>query len=1158
MKNLEKPRNMREAEAGFVGTGDCSVNCKGFRVFRGFFLLCITTLLTAPAHAQGKAWTITLEEPTGIFRRDAEVVSIRRSFAVGEVRPDSLYVTGPDGRTLITQIAVESRHPDGSVQAAEILFQASIIPGERPVYRLVTAHTPRLGAPNAAMIARRIGVGRIEMANERFGVILNLGYEGTQPALVAAYNKSAGEMRILNLIDTSPDVTEPLPFGQRSAGFGTFLSTNGNQSSRIGRFDEVEIIESGPLRARVKVSGARHADRRETWEFIWYANSPVLRWRTSLDEPQRGANYGIFFSCISASPYLPFDRWMEGIELRFPDGWETDNPPDHRIGGRDMADLPGRHIVYYQREENYGAFGLFEIDEQLEWKGAGARQFFASKRLDSSAASTEIALSFPRWKGTETVVEARHEYRKFRQPILAVTSSVSEPTDIARSSELIPLINEVPIDELRRAITERVAEFSLDGKWRLNSAEKSEGEKSGFHRADFDDRNWKEVNVPGSVHTQILEAPKYFTREAEWISEKEWWYRRSFDAPPNLAGRRLILRFEATDYYADVYLNGELLGRHEGYIDPYEFDVASRLKFDAPNQLTVRVWTPVSYYWRHRPYTVKGSYGAVDQKPDNITALGITRSVRLIGVGAVRISEVAIDTKLNRDGSADVVVDVEYDSSENVDNARIELMLTPKNFEAPDALRLNAPEQLSAGINRRRYVLRVARPELWWTWDHGRPNLYTLTAKAGINGVLSDAYSHAVGIREIEHIDWKFYLNGKRIFIRGTNYYYHLFQSEVRRSDYERDYKLMQAMNVNMVRLHCNFSNPEFYDLADELGILVWQDYLEAWYPEDRAFSLKAAALYDPHIKYVRNHPSVAIWATSDEESLENYRDLTKHLEPRLYIHDPQRRPVQRSTGRYGDAHVYEGWYGGTIWAYATMTEKFVSELGATALPNYDSLMKFLPNAWPISEHQDEWVFHKLQIFEAMRAWGEPGAKTLQEYIPQTQDYVARLFQLAIERMRRTKYKPAGGILHFHAVDLWPSVTMAAVDFYRQPTKSFYTVQRSFQMVLPSFAYDRDAWASGETIKTELWIVNDHLYELNDVRVSWRLVDENGREVEKGAWTGSRLNLEADSSRKLQDLTIRAGTPGRYTLWAQVLDSQGGKISENNYEFEVKTGGEAR
>jgi hypothetical protein len=67
----------------------------------------------------------------------------------------------------------------------------------------------------------------------------------------------------------------------------------------------------------------------------------------------------------------------------------------------------------------------------------------------------------------------------------------------------------------------------------------------------------------------------------------------------------------------------------------------------------------------------------------------------------------------------------------------------------------------------------------------------------------------------------------------------------------------------------------------------VWQDYLEAWYPEDRAFSLKAARLYDPLIRYVRNHPCVASWTTCDEESLENYRDLTKHLAPRPALLDP-------------------------------------------------------------------------------------------------------------------------------------------------------------------------------------------------------------------------------------------------------------------------------
>ncbi len=78
----------------------------------------------------------------------------------------------------------------------------------------------------------------------------------------------------------------------------------------------------------------------------------------------------------------------------------------------------------------------------------------------------------------------------------------------------------------------------------------------------------------------------------------------------------------------------------------------------------------------------------------------------------------------------------------------------------------------------------------------------------------------------------------------------------------------MRRMNINMIRLHCHFSNPDFYDLADELGIMIWQDYFEAWYPEDLDFSLKAAALYDPLIRCVRNHPLVAIWVTSEVPGL--------------------------------------------------------------------------------------------------------------------------------------------------------------------------------------------------------------------------------------------------------------------------------------------------
>jgi beta-mannosidase len=190
---------------------------------------------------------------------------------------------------------------------------------------------------------------------------------------------------------------------------------------------------------------------------------------------------------------------------------------------------------------------------------------------------------------------------------------------------------------------------------------------------------------------------------------------------------------------------------------------------------------------------------------------------------------------------------------------------------------------------------------------------------------------------------------------------------------------------------------------------------------------------------------------------------------------------------------------------------------------------------------------------EAMRAWGEPGSMTLEEYIPQTQEYVARLFQLAIERMRRLKYQPAGGILHFHAIDLWPSVTMAAIDYYRQPTKAYQTVQRSFQMVLPSFAYARDTWVTGERMAPELWVINDHFHELPGVTVSWRVVASDGRITFRGEFAG-KVNLAADSSRKLTNVELVAGSPGKYTLWATIRDRDGKTISENSYEFRVNNG----
>jgi hypothetical protein len=145
------------------------------------------------------------------------------------------------------------------------------------------------------------------------------------------------------------------------------------------------------------------------------------------------------------------------------------------------------------------------------------------------------------------------------------------------------------------------------------------------------------------------------------------------------------------------------------------------------------------------------------------------------------------------------------------------------------------------------------------------------------------------------------------------------------------------------------------------------------------------------------------------------------------------------------------------------------------------------------------------------------------------------------------KYE-TGGILHFHAIDIWPSVTMAAVDFYRVPTKAFYTVQRSFAPVAANFEYDRDVWHPDEEFHCGLWVINDDWREIPGAVVRWRITDKKGATILEGIFNAA---MTADSARKLGDINAQLNQPGSYSLVAEVTD-RGRRISENVFEFEVK------
>ena len=123
---------------------------------------------------------------------------------------------------------------------------------------------------------------------------------------------------MLNLVEATPDVKEELHFGIRSAGWGTALSNVAN-AARTSGFTGVDVIESGPLRARVRLIGARLGTGAEEWEFEWYANSPIVVWRARTETT--AGNYGFFFSAVSAYPYVRFTHWAGGAEVACPSPW---------------------------------------------------------------------------------------------------------------------------------------------------------------------------------------------------------------------------------------------------------------------------------------------------------------------------------------------------------------------------------------------------------------------------------------------------------------------------------------------------------------------------------------------------------------------------------------------------------------------------------------------------------------------------------------------------------------------------------------------------------------------------------------------------------------------------------------------------------------------
>lgn len=365
------------------------------------------------------------------------------------------------------------------------------------------------------------------------------------------------------------------------------------------------------------------------------------------------------------------------------------------------------------------------------------------------------------------------------------------------------------------------------------------------------------------------------------------WYRRMVEADPSWAGQRIILHFGAVHHEATVWVNGTLVGGHEGGYTPFELDITAALDNGA-GLLVVRVEAPVD-----KRFLVHGKQRSVprdDYDGCSFTpSSGIWQPVWLEARPAVHLTDVALRPTATLDGF-DVTVRASGDGV-----VSLEIL-----GQAGD------PVELSLHEGEAHATLAVESPRLWQTTD---PHLYAVTARL-VSDTGTDTVTVSSGLRDVHVEGGQIVLNGERLFVRGVldqGYWPETGITAPTDEAFVVDLELAAEAGFNLVRKHLKLEDPRFLHHADRLGMLVWAEPASTgrFTPEAVA---RFEAQIEPMVRRDGNHPSIVIWGLYNEEwgldwdlpGDQAKKDAVRHAFRTLKALDPSRPAVDNS----GWAHV--------------------------------------------------------------------------------------------------------------------------------------------------------------------------------------------------------------------------------------------------------------
>ncbi|MCF6269112.1 MAG: hypothetical protein L3J41_05330 [Melioribacteraceae bacterium] len=635
--------------------------------------------------------------------------------------------------------------------------------------------------------------------------------------------------------------------------------------------------------------------------------------------------------------------------------------------------------------------------------------------------------------------------------------------------------------------------FNLDKDWQFRI---SKNDSNEHHIPDIKLDEWIEASVPGTVHTDLLNAklidePFKDDNELslEWIGKSDWVYETTFDYPDNFNSELpAILVFDGIDTKATIWLNDVEVGTTENMFLQYKLDVTEVIRHKN-NELKILFESPINYAKKieakygelpsaintERIYIRKAQYSFGWDWGPTFPTMGLWRPAYLLQEGEATITSVKFDTLKIENNIAKVAVRLSFKLPVNQKfKADIVLSNSGQNFH----------HELQVSDNKK-YELEfsIKNPKLWQPNGIGEQDLYNLEIilfDSENNRV--DSVTKKVGVRTIElelenngEANFQIVVNDNPLFIKGVNWIpADMFLPRVSPDKYRDLLQMAKDANINLVRIWGGgiYEDDLFYELCDELGLLVWQDFMFACaaYPEHDEFISNIKKEISWNIERLQTHPSLTIWCGNNEnewiwfneqstpiKEMPGY-NIYHHIIPDILAElDPVRPYWQSSPFGFdddpnsqlsGNTHQWDIWSKWIDYKAVIKDESlFVSEFGFQAPANLDTLEKFIS-----PEHRNIespiFEFHNKQVEGMIRLLHFlmnhlPVVKEWETFIYLTQLNQALALKTCIEHWRVNTNTNGSIIWQFN--DVWPVSSWSLVDSENSPKMTYHFVKNVFK-----------------------------------------------------------------------------------------------------------------